>query len=189
MKVFYTASYYGKEKYQKQYDWVRNAIKANKVELISPEEGNYLSLLSEKEKKEISDPKKIHYEAIRRGIEWADAVIIEISQEDFQLGHEATLAVQAKKYVLCLSVNEDFSQKIANRFFKGAKYGELTVDEIVENFLKEASKNLLSQRFNCFLSASQTQYLDKAAQEAKVNKSEYLRDILESDQKTKISLQ
>jgi hypothetical protein len=185
MKVFYTASYYGKEKYQRQYDWVRNAIKANKVELVSPEEGNYLSLLSEKERKEIGDPKRIHYEAIRRGIEWADAVIIEVSNEDFQLGHEATLAIQAKKYVLCLSVNEDFSHKINNRFFKGAKYQELTVDEIVEAFLKEASKNLLSQRFNCFLSVSQVQKLEKAASKMGVNKSEYLRTLIDWTDKVK----
>lgn len=186
MKVFYTASYYGKDKYQKQYDWVRSAIKATKVELISPEEGNYLSLLSEKEKIDLGDHKKIYYEAIRRGIDWADAVILEISQEDFQLGHEATLAIQAKKYVLCLSVHEDFSQKIANRFLKGAKYGELTVDEIVENFLKEASKNLLSQRFNCFLSASQTKFLETVSQKKQVNKSEYLRGLIEADQKAHI---
>ncbi|MBI3887726.1 hypothetical protein HY310_01515 [Candidatus Microgenomates bacterium] len=181
MKVFYTASFTGKEKYQKQYDWVRNAIKANKVELVSPEEGNYLNMLSEKEQLAIVDLKKIHYEAIRRGIEWADAVIIEISQEDFQLGHEATLAIQAQKYVLCLSVNENFSQKIDNRFFKGAQYGELTIDEIVENFLKEAGKNLLSQRFNMFLSASQIQQLEAAAQKYGVNKSEYIRSLIEKD--------
>ena len=110
-------------------------------------------------------------------------MIIEISNEDFQLGHEATLAIQAEKYVLCLSVHEDFSRKITNRFFKGAMYGELTVDEIVENFVKEAGKNLLSQRFNCFLSPSQIRYLGAVSQKVGVNKSEYLRRLIEADRK------
>lgn len=184
MKIFYTASYLGKQKYQANYNQVLAAIEATGSEVISPEKGNYQSLLTAAEIDELKYPKNIHYEAIRKGILWSDAVIIEITNEDFQLGHEATLAIQNKKYVLCLSLFEDFSDKIQNRYFYGAKYNEYNIEEIVENFIKTVQDDQFSERFNLFLSSSQTQFLEKKATENKMNKSEYLRFLLDKDMKS-----
>ena len=183
MRVFYTASFYGKRKYQKYYDLVLKAIEKTGVELISPEKGNYFKVLTEKDYKDIKSKKKLHYEAIKRGITWAQAVIIEISNEDFQLGHEATLATQAKKPVLCLSLNEDFSEKINNSFFYAAKYNEYNIEEIVDDFIKNAEKEALNQRFNLFVSPRQLTYLENAAKRSEMNMSEYLRMLVDKDQK------
>jgi len=181
MKVFWTASYSGKKIYQKDYDLVARAIdRISGIEVISPEKGNYQSLIPPKIKQSLSnDPKKLHYEAIRRGITWADAVIIENSQEDFQLGHEATLAMQAKKHILCLSVHEDFSKKIDNRYFHGAKYNQMTIDEIIESFLIIAQKDLLSRRFNLFLTSAQEQFLKEKGIETGEGASNYLRSLID----------
>ena len=103
-----------------------------------------------------------------------------MSQEDFQLGHEATLAIQAKKHVLCLSVHEDFSQKIDNRYFHGAKYNRATLEEQIESFLALAQKDLLSRRFNLFLTSSQEQFLKSKGQESGLGASDYLRSLIES---------
>lgn len=181
MKIFYTASFYGKKKYQKYFDLVLNSIERMKVDLRSPEKGNYLDLITRKDKKRLKNNRLIHYEAIRKGIQWADAVIIEISNEDFQLGHEATLAIQNKKPVLCLSIYEDFGKKINNKYFHGAKYNEYNVHVIVGEFIRKAKKELLSERFNCFLSPSQVQYLKKSSEEKNMNMSEYLRELIEKD--------
>jgi hypothetical protein len=181
MNIFYTASFYGKERYQKYYDMVREAIEVTKVKLVSPEKGNYLSLVPKTEQKRISDPRKIHYEAVRRGITAADGVIIEISQEDFQLGHEATLAIQNKKPVLCLSVYEDFAEKITNPYLFGAKYNEYTVSEIVEEFIKRVEKRRFTERFNLFLSPTQVSYLEKSGKAYDMNMSEYLRRLIDQD--------
>ena len=135
MKIFYTASYYGKNKYQKYYDMVLHAIQDSESEIISPELSNYLELLPPDSIEKLKDKRSIHYEAIKEGILWADLVIIELSHEDFQLGHEATLAIQNKKPVLCLSINEDFSLKIKNPFFFGAKYNKYNINEIIRNFI------------------------------------------------------
>ncbi len=185
MKIFYTASYYGKSKYQKYYSMVLRAIEdIPNIVVISPEKENYLQILSNSERKALKEPKKIHYEAIRRGILWADAVIIEISNEDFQLGHEATLAIQNKKHVLCLSTHEDFGEKIGNRYFKGAKYNEYNVEEIVENFVSTVKKNQFSERFNCFLTTSQISYLKEKAKKEHMNTSEYIRSLIDEDRLT-----
>ncbi len=170
-KVFYTASFYGKAKYQKNYDMVLKALKQNDIELVSTEEGTYKKFSKE------------HYQAIKKGILWAEGVVIEISNEDFQLGHEATLAIQNKKHVLCLSVHEDFSKKIKNRYFHGAKYNQFNIEELVEEFLKFVAGEKLDKRFNLFLSESQLEYIEKVATESGVNKSEYIRGLIDRDKK------
>lgn len=181
MKLFWTASYHGKAQYQKFYDLVSRTIDAQPaLEVISPEKGNYLDLVPPTLRERLTaHPARLHYDAIRRGILWADAVIIEISQEDFQLGHEATLAIQAKKHVLCLSLHEDFSEKIDNRYFHGAKYNRATIVEQIESFLNLTHKDLLSRRFNLFLTSSQEQFLKSKGQESGQGASNYLRNIID----------
>lgn len=181
MKVFYTASYYGKAKYQEYYDLVLKAIKKTGVDLISPETGNYLSVLKLQDYEKIKGKKKLHYEAIRRGIGWADVVIIEISHEDFQLGHEASLAIQDKKPVLCLSIHEDFSKKISSPYFFGAKYNSYNVDELVTNFIDKYKNERLNERFNLFLSSRQLKSLEMAAKGKGMNNSEYLRMLIDNN--------
>lgn len=186
IKIFWTASYHGKGTYQKYYDLVGAAIDAQpNVEVIATEKGNYKDILPLSERAKLSSrPDLLHYQAIRRGILWADAVIIEISQEDFQLGHEATLAIQAKKHVLCLSTKEDYSQKIDNRYFHAGKYNKMTIEEIVENFLSLAHKDLLARRFNLFLTSGQEQFLKSKGQESGLGASDYLRSLVDAARKT-----
>ena len=107
-------------------------------------------------------------------------MIIEISHDDFQLGHEATLAIQSKKHVLCLSVNEDYSKKIDNHYFHAAKYNKMTINEIIESFLVRARKDLLSRRFNLFLTSSQEQFLKSKGQESGLGASDYLRSLIDA---------
>ncbi|MBI2356669.1 hypothetical protein HYV12_01250 [Candidatus Dojkabacteria bacterium] len=181
MKVFYTASYKGKKSYQKYYDAVLNAILKVERDVISPELGNYLKLIADKEKMKIRDLRSIHYSAIRKGIELSDIVIIEISLPGFQLGHEATLAMQDKKHVLCLSIHQDMSIKIKNRYFHGAKYNVENIDEIVGKFLTKYRKEIYSERFNMLLTKSQIKYLEKMGDSIGMNKSEYLRELIDRD--------
>lgn len=187
LKIFWTASYYGKDRYQKYYDLVGRALaRVGECEIISPENGNYLHLVPPTLRTKLAkSPNKLHYEAIRRGILWADAVIIEISQEDFQLGHEATLAMQSKKHVLCLSIHEDFSNKINNRYFHAGKYNRTSIDEIIEDFLSQAKKDLLSRRFNLFLTSSQEQFVKKMGEESGQGASGYLRSLINNARKAR----
>ncbi|MFC1780380.1 hypothetical protein ACFLY9_01660 [Patescibacteria group bacterium] len=181
-KVFFTASYYGKTKFQKEYDLVLKKIEECNVEVIGTEKGNYSKLIGKAEDEAIFEDKSLHYRAIKKGIQWADAVIIEMSNEDFQLGHEATLAMQAKKPVLCLSLYEDFSKKVNNPYFFGAKYNEYNVGQVIRNFIGSLQREKLSERFNCFFSKRQVAYLEKKASECDMNMSEYLRKLIREDE-------
>jgi len=181
MKVFFTASYYGKDRYQKYYDHILKLLREQDVEVISPELGNYTYLINKNLKQKLRGKPEIHYAAIKKGILWADAVIIEISHEDFQLGHEVTLAALHNKPVLCLSLHENFSEKIQSKNLFGAKYTRLGVGRIIRQFLSQVNKQLLSERFNLFLTKSQLEYLEIASYHNNLNKSEYIRKLIEDD--------
>jgi len=185
MKIFFTASSHGQEKYQKYYTLVLKEIEKLNVEIISPELGNYKNLIPKERQEILKDEKLIHYEAIKVGIQWADVIIIEISHEDFQLGHEATLAIQNKKPVLCLSIHEDFSRKINNKYFFGAKYDTFTIELIVKNFIMSHKKELLKQRFNLFLSQSQVNILEEESGKLDMSKSEFIRKLIKDNREKK----
>jgi nucleoside 2-deoxyribosyltransferase len=179
-KVFFTASFYGKSEYQAQYDLVRSAIKQTGVHLISPEEGNYQDVLSTQQRKRFGDdPNHLHYQAVKKGIQASDAVIIDISYQDFQLGWEAALAVQNKKPLLCLSVNEDFSPKILHPHFHAAQYSEVTIDNLLENFLQRAQSNVFTERFNFFLSPTQLNHVRDEAKRLDLNTSQFIRKLID----------
>lgn len=179
MTIFYTNSYHGKQTYQQSYDLVLDAIRQTGAEIISPETNNYLELLTTKEKKVFVTPQAQHYQAIKKGIQKADAVVIEISHQDFQIGWEASLACLNKKPLLCLSLHEDFSIKISHPYFHAAKYSPLTIDNIIEDFIQRAKPGLFSQRFNFFLSQKQLARLRAQAKQTQMTPSEYLRQVIE----------
>jgi nucleoside 2-deoxyribosyltransferase len=181
MKVFYAASFHGKKRFQRYYDRVLEAIVKTGVDVVSPELNNYMPILKKSENSQVKDPKMAHYEAIRKGIKECDVVIIEVSNEDFQLGHEVTLAMQGKKPVLCLSLFEDFAQKIDNKYMYGSRYNEFSIDEIVEKFVRKVQKNMCTERFNLFLTPSQMEFIKEQAELNGITMSEYVRELIETD--------
>jgi hypothetical protein len=183
MTIFFTASHRGEAKYKKQFDRVYQTIKSfSDVSLISPGwKDNYEELISASKKKKLQDPRLIEYEAIKKGIQLADAVIIEVSQESFQLGHETTLTLMNKKPVLCLSMHEDFNKRISHDYFFGAQYTDSTLKGIIQDFLSQVRDLSLSKRFNLFLYPRQVEYLEINAKKNKMNMSEYIRYLINRD--------
>lgn len=180
MVVFFTASYYGKAQYQSSYDLVLSALENSGVTIISPEKGNYQEVLTHTQLKKLAtDKNRLHYEAVKKGIFQADAVIIDMSHQDFQIGWEAALACQNKKPLLCLSVNEDFSGKITHPFFHAARYTELTIDNLIEDFIKKTQKGLMSARLNFFLTQTQLEKAKRDAARSGLTLSQHLRNLID----------
>lgn len=170
MNIFFTASYIGKAKYQKYYDLIIDSIKKNNVTLQSPELD-----------KNFPTPSDLpHYQKIKDGIFNSDAVIMDVSDEGFQLGYEAALSVQNKKHVLVLSLHRDFSQKIDNRYFHAAKYSDMNIDDIIFDFINSLQKHQFDQRFNFFLSQKQLNTLYLNATKHNQTKSDYLRSLIDN---------
>lgn len=180
MTVFYTVSFHGKATFQAQYDLVLDALKQHQINLVSPELGNYLNVLTAHDLNKYPTAEERHYQAIHRNIERADAVVIEMSHQDFQIGFEAALTVERKKHLLALSTVEDFSQKITHPFFTASKYTPNTIDEVVREFLAKADAKKYSERFNFYLSKAQLDKLNTNSAKFNLNQSEYLRSLIEN---------
>ena len=170
MNIFFTCSYSGKAKYQKYYDLIIASIKKTGVSLSSPELDNNFPRPDDSP----------HFQKMKSGITKADAIIIDVTDEGFQLGYEAALAVQNKKHVLCLSLLRDFSQRIDNRYFHAAKYSEMNIEEIISDFINSLQHHQFDQRFNCFLSQKQIKTLDLNASKLGLTKSDYIRKLIDS---------
>ena len=88
-----------------------------------------------------------------------------------------------KKPVLVLSIHEDFSKKIHNDYFMGAKYDAKNIKGIIQDFLARARELTLSKRFNMFLYPSQIEYLERASKTSGMNMSEYIRHLINLDRR------
>lgn len=55
----------------------------------------------------------------------------------------------------------------------------MTVDEIIENFLHIARKDLLSRRFNLFLTSSQEQFVKQKGEGSDQGASGYIRSLID----------
>jgi len=91
------------------------------------------------------------------------------------------IAVQTKKHVLCLSLNEDYSLKIHNEYLHGARYDRYNLARLLRNFFVSIAKEKLKNRYNMFLSDKQLAYVRERAELEEVSTSEYIRKLIEDD--------
>lgn len=178
-KVFYTVPYSGKEKYQKEYDQISDILNNLDIDLYGTEIGNYKDILTKSEIAESKTDRDLHYKAIRKGINWADLIILEISHESFQVGHEATLALMDKKHVLGLSRQKDWAERIKHPYFVGKKYSKYNLKEIITEFIEKHSNEPLTERMNLFISKSTKNKLDRISKETGENMSEIVRRLIQ----------
>jgi len=179
MKIFVAASFYGKEKYPANFAHILESLKDLEAQILTPDAGKTLTTLKLQNYAKTHNNKNVHYESIRRGIKWAQMIILETSHEDFELGFLTHSALELKKPILALSIHEDFSKKIKSPFFTAAKYNEKNVSSIVSRFVEKNAREELSERFNLFLSKRQLQSIESSAKELGINNSEYLRMLID----------
>ena len=187
MKIFYTSAFRGNPQYKDYVNQAHEVISRFKdVELISTEDKSYLHEHPELKstsnlKHETESHRFIHYNSIKRGIFEADAVIIDATSSSFRLGHEATMSAQQGKPTLVLSQHKDYSNLIDYPNFFGAQYRRLTLEEIIQKFLKHAQRTVLKHRFNMFISENQKEFIEMQASKQGANRSQYLRSLVEAD--------
>ncbi|MDP1722243.1 MAG: ribokinase [Candidatus Gottesmanbacteria bacterium] len=147
MKIFFTSPYDGKKIYQPYIDRIVKTIESTGATVISPEKSRqYFDSFRDENLKKLGDHDRVHYEFVRQGIANADAVIIEASFENFQVGHEATLAIIYNKPVLCLSQKKDYGELIRHEAFQGERYTDRNLESLVLTFLRKVSQKIRSKR-------------------------------------------
>lgn len=181
MKIFFTAAYRAKQDYQKTFNHIVDTLQELKAEVISLEVQKYQDILDEEIIENLSDD-EIHYLYLQKGIDRATAVVIEASTHGFQLGHEATLALNLNKPVLVLSDNKDYSNNIKHHKFYAHVYkSNEEIKDLLQNFIKEVKSKHTMQRFNTMISPQQRNYLEWKSRMKNTNASEIVRKLINED--------
>ena len=179
MKVFFTGTKDPNSKHYTYYKKILDILIKSSIEVTSVETEPYYDLLN-KDLIRDKPQDEVHYMYTKKGMSRASAIIIEATEDDFRVGHEATLALLYNKPVLCLSRDKDYSQYIKHPKFYSKKYRtEEDLEKIIKSFLKEMKNKYLSVRFNGFLSPEQKNFLEWYGSKSGKNISEVLRDLID----------
>jgi SAM-dependent methyltransferase len=136
LRVFFTASYAGKKRYQHFFDTILAAIRHESLVTTPEDTKKYVQSLTELQSQGLNR-NQAHYAFIRQGIASADVVIIEATEEDIRVGHEMTLALLFHKPTLVLAQGKDFGAYITHDLLTGASYETAKqAEEIVQSFLQ-----------------------------------------------------
>jgi ribokinase len=139
MNIAVIVPFPGKQKYQAEYDAIIKAIEQHGDTVLSPEKSRAYHQGLAREAK-LRDTPKAHYEFIRKSIIDSDAVIVEVSWEDFQVGHETTLALLYRKPVLALSQSTEHGKYVHHPDFYGVKYTPPELPALITTFLEKVRK-------------------------------------------------
>ncbi len=152
-------------------DWINNAV----------------STLEDYKKGKLKIDRVEIYNKAVESILASDAVVIEGTVSSFSIGHQMTLALNKNKPTLVLISNDGSSKKnkLQNSFINGIKSPFLTIakysdkkdmKQILTTFLRKGVNSTI--KFNIVLNKEIENYLDWASFYYKVNKSEFIRDII-----------
>lgn len=126
------------------------------------------------------------YEEVMKSILSCDVVVAEGSTASFSLGHQITLAISKGKPVLFLKYEKfksnkrfssDFVDGIRNPLLTVIKYNEETLPDLLNDFLNKNGASPVV-KFNIVLTKNIENYLSWASYTYKVNKSEFIRNLI-----------
>ena len=177
MKVYFTASMAGKQKYGQNYMAVVKVLRKLDVEVFE----ETIEPSAEYVHKEISDEEKVEY--YKKVVKWmnsVDVVVCEASYSSLSIGHEISLALEKNRPVIVL-----YSEGEAPHFLVGVQSDKLLVQKYnlsnLEEVIKEALEYAASQqdtRFNFFVPPRIASYLDLVAIKKRVPRAVYLRGLI-----------
>ncbi len=123
---------------------------------------------------------------ITREIKKADALVVEATVTNFDLGRLMTLAIfQHKPLLLLQQKGQEQSIELgANRLVNSKSYLLNKVPDLekkLEDFMKAVKKQRLTYRFNLMLSRDINAYLMDQAQDKGISKADYIRSLIIQD--------
>lgn len=180
MKIYFTASLKGKEKFIEYYRKINNWLIKNNYEILSDH------VLTESSEKVVA---KTHEEVVKFYLKFlklvnsADVIIAEVSSPSTNVGHEITIALEKNKPVIVLYTKGNEPRFLtANPSDKLMvyEYDLETIDETLKSLI-EIAKDQMDVRFNFFISPKIGAFLDWISKNKKVPRAVYLRDLIEKD--------
>jgi len=177
MKVYFTASLTGKNKYEKEYVQIVSALKDQKNIVFE----HILTTSKELTKKESLKEKENVYQKMMLMLRKADIVIAEITYPSINVGHEISLSLALGKPVIALyleGTNPGLLGGDTDEKLHLHAYTEETINKIIKEVISKAQEQI-DIRFNFFISPEVAAYLDWVSKTRRLPRSVYLRNILE----------
>ncbi len=179
MKIYFTASLIGKNKYNQAYQAIVSNLKKTNHQVL---ERILKTDPLQPEKENENQTKKI-YQQIIAMLRQASIVVAEISQPSASVGHEISLALENNQPVIALYQQGTGAKLLEG--YPGEKLQMLCYDQHnLQPLLNSAVEQASSQvdvRFNFFITAKMMAYLDWIAKERKIPRSVFLRHLLEKE--------
>jgi len=182
MKVYFTASMFGRDKYLDNYKKIVAKLRAMDIDVYE----ETIDVSKEYVYEEIADEEKVaYYRKILRWINEVDIVVVEASAQSLSIGHEITLALERNKPVIVL-----YSEGRAPHFLVGVKSDKLLIEKYVLDDLNKTLKGAIEYaseqqdtRFNFFISPKHQNFLDWVSKTKKIPRAVYLRRLIEKKMK------
>jgi tRNA pseudouridine-54 N-methylase len=134
-----------------------------------------------------TDTKKVEKLAlVTKEIKRTDAVILETTNVNFDMGRLMTLSIFQHKPVLLLQEKgkEQGVELGANRLVNNKTYiigKDAELERKIEDFMKAVKKQRLTYRFNLMLSRDINTYLAEQSADKNISKADYIRSLIIQD--------
>jgi len=182
MKIYFSASRYYREEYEKNYQKIIGILEESMDKVFDSSQMRSVPLgyeMAESEKKKI-------YREVSGGISKADLCVFEASYPStLHIGHEITLAIEENKPVVVLYVKGRepiLFRGIDDKKVWWVEYNSDNLEDKLRRAVEEAKKNM-DVRFNFFVSPKILNYLDWVAQKRMIPRSVFLRNLIEREMK------
>ena len=183
MKIYFTASMHGKTQFGANYQAVVKALKDNGHTVYS----DHIMKWSLEEMKTWGDKENLAYHRkVLEDIKKAECVFVETSYSSASVGYMIAFAVQMSKPVIIFysgSAEPFLFRTLENTNEKLQVIRYNTLDELrneIPAALAFASASM-DTRFNFFVSPDQVDYLDWVAENRKISRSVYLRNLINAE--------
>lgn len=181
MKIFFTASQRGKEKFTKYYQVIENEIKRlgyNLIEddLLTIKSNDFYSQFKENDQESHI---KFYRDELKR-LQDSEINIFECSFHSLSIGFIIEKSLELNKPTIVL-----YHKEYRPLFLSGVEDEKLIVKSYTEKDLARTLKNALNEaqdqrdkRFNFFISPRLLQYLEKACKKEGCTKSYFIRNLI-----------
>ncbi len=188
MKVFFTASHRGKNKFGTYYEKIYKLLaelgfKHLSDTVVSVSSAKYYDILD----LEGREGYVKEYTRILNTIREADIILFESSYPSLGSGFMIQKSLEMNKPVIAMYLKDNiptFLAGIQDEKFQLVEYTENTLDQVIRDAVEKA-QSLADKRFNFFISPSLLSYLNKASKEEGVTKSTFIRNLI-NDYKRKL---
>lgn len=180
MKIYFTASSRGTEKFNKYYKKIYNLITAQGHSHTS-------DYSKESDPSEIYKPdEEAHVELYKRAVNQlkkSDVVVLEVSKHSLTMGYLLELGLNLGKPVIALYQNgckPAFAAGITDDKLQVVEYNETNLEDLLVDALDYSSAQQDS-RFNFFVSTKHINFLDWVAKNKRIPRSVFLRRLIERE--------